>query len=131
MRLYPHGNGVFKPHPPAHRLPSRFGRAPYVARDISPYPSMLESHPDGTPVMVTSRSQHREMLRRHGCEEVGTERPGWMKEKQYLEESGMPEAEAARVIQASEREKRWAGVDPAGISFEFQEPDAALLNGGA
>lgn len=39
-----------------------------VVRDIEPYKSMI------TGEMITSRSQHREHLRRHDCEEVGNER---------------------------------------------------------
>ena len=39
--------------------------AHHVMPDIQPYRSMV----DGS--MITSRSQHREHLRRHGCVEVG------------------------------------------------------------
>lgn len=42
--------------------------APMVAADIQPYRSMC----DGS--MITSRSQHREHLRRHGVMEVGNEK---------------------------------------------------------
>lgn len=42
--------------------------APMVAADIQPYRSMC----DGT--MITSRSQHREHLRRHGVIEIGNEK---------------------------------------------------------
>ena len=38
-----------------------------VMPDIAPYQSMI----DGT--MITSRSQHREHLKQHGCTEVGNE----------------------------------------------------------
>jgi hypothetical protein len=41
--------------------------APMVMPDIKPYTSMA----DGT--MVTSRSAHREMLKRNNCQEVGNE----------------------------------------------------------
>ena len=41
--------------------------APLVMGDIAPYRSMI----DGT--WITSRSQHREHLRTHGCFEVGNE----------------------------------------------------------
>ena len=40
---------------------------PLVMPDIQPYRSMI----DGT--VITSRSQHREHLARHGCIEVGNE----------------------------------------------------------
>lgn len=42
--------------------------APMVAADIQPYRSMC----DGS--MITSRSQHREHMRRHGVIEVGNEK---------------------------------------------------------
>ncbi|MSQ98127.1 MAG: hypothetical protein EXR85_02345 [Xanthomonadales bacterium] len=41
---------------------------PQVMSDIQPYKSMA----DGS--MITSRSQHREHLRRHNCFEVGNEK---------------------------------------------------------
>jgi hypothetical protein len=47
---------------------SRMIVAPMVAADIQPYRSMC----DGS--MITSRSQHREHLRRHGVVEVGNEK---------------------------------------------------------
>ena len=40
---------------------------PMVIGDIKPYRSMI----DGS--MITSRSQHREHLRVHGCVEIGSE----------------------------------------------------------
>jgi len=39
--------------------------APLIMGDIKPYKSMI----DGT--MITSRSQHREHLKAHGCVEIG------------------------------------------------------------
>lgn len=42
--------------------------APMVMRDIGEYQSMI----DGT--VITSRSVHREHLKRHGCIEVGNEK---------------------------------------------------------
>ena len=41
---------------------------PQVIRDIEPYQSMV----DGS--MITSRSQHRDHLKRHNCFEVGNEK---------------------------------------------------------
>ncbi len=43
--------------------------APMVMRDISPYQSMA----DGS--MITSRSAHREHLKRHNLIEIGNEKP--------------------------------------------------------
>jgi putative FmdB family regulatory protein len=40
-----------------------------VMADIKPYKSMV----DGS--MITSRSQHRQHLKRHGCIEIGNENP--------------------------------------------------------
>ncbi len=48
-------------------LPPR--RGPYVMSDLSEYRSIV------TREMITSRSQHREHLRQHGCIEVGNEMP--------------------------------------------------------
>ena len=41
--------------------------APLIMPDINPYQSMI----DGS--MIQSRSQHREHLRAHGCQEIGNE----------------------------------------------------------
>ena len=43
-------------------------RGSYVTSDIQPYRSMM------TGEMITSKSQHREHLKRHDCIEVGNER---------------------------------------------------------
>lgn len=42
-------------------------KSAYVVPDIQPYKSMI------TGEMITSRSQHREHLTRHGCFEIGNE----------------------------------------------------------
>jgi hypothetical protein len=49
--------------------PRRPSLAPYVISDLAEYRSVL------TREMITSRSQHREHLRAHGCIEVGNEMP--------------------------------------------------------
>lgn len=46
-------------------LPPR--RAPYIMSDIKEYRSTITREP------ITSRSQHREHLRMHGCVEVGND----------------------------------------------------------
>lgn len=58
--------------------------SPFVVCDIEPYQGIGFR---GSP-MVTSRSQHRELLRAHGAQEVGSEKPGWMKERKYEREHG-------------------------------------------
>ena len=55
--------------------------APQVIKDIDPYVSMI----DGS--VITSRSQHRDHLRQHGCTEVGNEKmssrkESWIENKQ-------------------------------------------------
>lgn len=52
------------------------GIAPNVMNDIQPYESVI------TGETITSRSQHRRHLKQHGCEEVGNEKPKWMREHQ-------------------------------------------------
>jgi hypothetical protein len=44
-------------------------RGPYVISDLAEYRSVI------TREMITSRSQHREHLKAHGCVEVGNEMP--------------------------------------------------------
>ena len=58
--------------PIAQALPliEPFGRGPNIISDIEPYRAMV-----GNGRMVTSRSQHRALLREHGCIEVGNEMP--------------------------------------------------------
>jgi hypothetical protein len=45
------------------------GRYHYVLPDIQPYKSMIDGQ------MVTSRSQHRRLLKAAGCVEIGNEDP--------------------------------------------------------
>lgn len=47
---------------------------PYITPDIKPYHSII------TGELITSRSRHREHLRRHNCIEIGNEKPSFMKE---------------------------------------------------
>ena len=54
-----------------------------VMPDIKPYKSMI----DGT--MITSRSQHREHLKKHGCQELGNEPLKYL-DKPY---TGIPDAD--------------------------------------
>jgi hypothetical protein len=48
-------------------------QATYIAPDIQPYRSTI------TGEMITSRSQHREHLKRHNCFEIGNEVDAMMK----------------------------------------------------
>ena len=41
---------------------------PMIIRDIEPYKNMINGK------MITSRSEHKELLRRHNCVEVGNEK---------------------------------------------------------
>lgn len=42
--------------------------SPMVMRDIAPYKNMINGE------MISSRSEHRELLRKHNCVEVGNEK---------------------------------------------------------
>ena len=42
--------------------------APMLIRDIDPYQNMIDGK------MITSRTEHRELLKRHNCFEVGNEK---------------------------------------------------------
>lgn len=56
--------------------------APMVIPDIAPYKSIV------TGEEISSRSRHRDHLKRHGCEEIGDNAPAWLREKQYVEKHG-------------------------------------------
>lgn len=58
--------------------------SPFVVNDIEPYEGVAFK---GCPT-VTSRSQHRALLREHGSQEVGDAMPKWMKERKYEREHG-------------------------------------------
>lgn len=49
--------------------------APMVIADIQPYQAMAVDVATGKPPMITSRSQHRDFLKRNGYVEVGNEMP--------------------------------------------------------
>jgi hypothetical protein len=66
-RRYVMRNGQFVELDLEASLPPR--RGPYIISDIGEYRSVI------TREMITSRSQHREHLRAHGCVEVGNEMP--------------------------------------------------------
>lgn len=48
-------------------------RAPRVMSDIEPYQAVAVDVATGKPPMITSRSQHREFLRRNGLVELGND----------------------------------------------------------
>lgn len=50
-------------------------KGPYIMSDIGAYKSMI------TGQMITSRSEHRDHLRAHGCIEVGNEMPQPIREE--------------------------------------------------
>lgn len=56
--------------------PARNRAAPEIMPDIKPYRSTI------TQELITSRSKHRQHLRQHNCEEIGSETPAWLKERQ-------------------------------------------------
>lgn len=61
--------------------------APMVVSDMQPYKSMIDGR------MITSRSQHRDHLKAHGCIEVGNETK-YLKPKEKIDLT--PESKAAR-----------------------------------
>ena len=58
--------------------------SPFVVNDIEPYEGIAF---EGCPT-VTTRRQHRELLKAHGAHEVGDSMPKWMKERKYEREHG-------------------------------------------
>lgn len=53
-----------------------------VQMDINPYKSVAVDKETGKPVIVNSRKQHREFLRRNDYVEVGNEAPKFIREPQ-------------------------------------------------
>lgn len=68
-----------------------------IAPDIDPYKSMI------TGEAITSRSQHREHLRRHGCEEMGNEKPAMVNRPM----PGPSEADVRDSIREAKRQVEW------------------------
>jgi hypothetical protein len=66
-------------------MPLQENAGPFVMGDIQPYKSQL------TGEMVTSRSRHRNLLREHGCIEVGNE-TRYLKPKPITTPPGRKEA---------------------------------------
>lgn len=71
--------------------PEPRAEAPHVLPDIAPYRSMI----DGS--VITSRSQHREHLRMHGCVEVGNDSSLEKPAKRPTPPSGLKEMIARNV----------------------------------
>lgn len=44
-----------------------------IMKDIEPYQSIIDGE------VIGGRKQHRDHLRAHSCEEIGSEMPNWMK----------------------------------------------------
>ena len=93
----------------------RLGKSgPMIMPDIKPYRSMI------TGEMITSRSKHREHLKRHGCIEVGNETSQQFQAYDRLHEplrdkrrevirqqfADMPHKEFKKVIENSVRKAR-------------------------
>jgi hypothetical protein len=71
----------------------------YVMPDIQPYQSMA----DGT--MITSRSEHREHLKKHGLQEIGNETK-YLKPGKDLRKAGQKQA----IIESLQRAKEKHGT---------------------
>ena len=87
---------------------------PMVLKDIQPYRSMV----DGS--WITSRSQHREHLKKHNCVEVGDQIPAVLKPKPIPEASpekrkqlivsqvnSMTDGEFRRMVRRDVENVRW------------------------
>lgn len=73
---------IFRPLARFDELPDCCGQrmqrvicAPAVIADIQPYQAMAVDVATGKPPVISSRSEHREFLRRNGYVEVGNEMP--------------------------------------------------------
>ena len=69
---------------------------PQVMPDIAPYRSVI------TGEMIGGRAQHREHLRRHGCEEVGNEKPDF-RPRDFTPDAG----EVRESIMEARRQLEW------------------------
>jgi len=87
-RYWDHGKGDFRPYPPGRTVNPVFGRAPQIIKSFVPYQSIAERSPEGVGIMINSRAEHREALKRTDCIETGTEKPAWMKEGDYIRKHG-------------------------------------------
>lgn len=72
----------------------------HIMPDIQPYQSMI----DGT--MITSRSHHREHLRRHGCFEVGNDSSLYRKPEPIKPPPGLKEDIIRAVNEVESRRRR-------------------------
>ena len=69
---------------------------PQVMPDVAPYRSVI------TGEIIGGRAQHREHLRRHGCEEVGNERPE-LKPRDFTPDRG----EIKDAVREANRQLQW------------------------
>jgi hypothetical protein len=67
----------------------------HIIPDIQPYKNMIDGR------MITSRSEHRELLKRHGCIEIGNEK---METKPIQAQSSRRESIARRLGDMSDRD---------------------------
>lgn len=72
-----------------------------IIPDIEPYKAVATDVATGKPPVITSRSRHREFLRRNGYEEVGNEMPRSNLPEPRLK--GLKEELAARYYDAKHR----------------------------
>lgn len=106
QRVGPDGKSRFIPKHIAGTRPRPSVDFPMIMPDVAPYKSII------TGEEISSRSQHRAHLAEHGCEEVGNEKPDWMREKHYVEAQG----------------GTWGRPKPPedeGVSFEWLDPEDA------
>ena len=77
-----------------------------VMGDIQPYQAMFVDQATGVAPMVTSRSQHRELLRRNGLIEVGNEVEAHLKQRERKELPRDPRLKQ-RLIEVSAEKLRY------------------------
>jgi hypothetical protein len=87
-RFWRHGPDDFRPYPPESAVPPRFGQAPQVIKPFTPYQSVVDRDENRVGDWIMTREAHRESLRRNNCIEMGTEKPDWMKEGDYIRSHG-------------------------------------------
>lgn len=86
-------------------------RAPVVL-DFTEYNSAITGEP------IEDRGAHREHLKRHGAEEVGSETPDWIKERKYRRRHGATEDAD---LPDPARDRRVAVPEDSPVDFAFED----------
>lgn len=92
--------------------PAPHGKFPTIITDMKEYRSIYNDQ------WITSRSQHREHLKANNLEEIGDEKPGWMKERERMRADGLSQDQ----IETEEQRSREQQPDT-GITFQWEDID--------